>query len=498
MRIILFPPPIKIIPTLIVICSSLAVCASSDTLANNYALLRLTPPSTATVVNLTLVANLCALVAKNPTEQILLKPEAYEKIGIEKAKLTEYVRSQSRSTAGFLKGNRPNLSKEATPIYDSSDSSVPNTESSLTYVGCLINFGYQIEDVTIFSSVHSNKVSDPKRNNAAISQNVPKGGDSISSGPDMRKQQWFGARIAGYSDEILITGCNGLIARSRDRGKQWEMITVPGKTCVVDAYMFDDSATFLASDNMGNIWHSDNKGETWKRSKITTDESDNHRFGRIPMKFFFIDRLRGWVTTTMSYGQILMTVDGGKNWVRIRQGTRAEQLYGIWFDAKGQKGWVGGSTHYGHFGNSFVLRTLDGGSTWETIAIPEQKGRINAIEFESTGNNGWAISAGGFLLKTEDGGNQWTRQEVGKPGEEPFLAGGYLSPNRLSGCAIGHGAFVLTNEKWMSTMERRLLPFEGASVSSDGSLAIGVGYGRAFVSYNACQNWEEILFLPST
>jgi len=100
-------------------------------------------------------------------------------------------------------------------------------------------------------------------------------------------------------------------------------------------------------------------------------------------------------------GQILLSDDQGQNWRQAQVPTRSN-LTGVFFlDAK--LGWA-----VGH--DEVILRTEDGGETWTRQHFaPEKEQPLLDIWF-SDADNGFAFGAYGTILASHDGGRSWSEQ----------------------------------------------------------------------------------------
>jgi photosystem II stability/assembly factor-like uncharacterized protein len=73
------------------------------------------------------------------------------------------------------------------------------------------------------------------------------------------------------------------------------------------------------------------------------------------------------------------------------------------------RGFIG--TDYDNF-HTPMMRTSDGGATWSPVSAQSLGGgqqvlrRVSGIHF-ATPTHGWAVSASGYIAKTEDGGDTW-------------------------------------------------------------------------------------------
>jgi photosystem II stability/assembly factor-like uncharacterized protein len=96
---------------------------------------------------------------------------------------------------------------------------------------------------------------------------------------------------------------------------------------------------------------------------------------------------------------VLVTLDGGLTWSRVKTNAR-ENLYAVnFYDEK-----VG----YAVGANGIILKTMDGGLSWEDSESPL---RANLFAVVALGK-GTAMAVGelGTVLVTEDGGRTWLNQ----------------------------------------------------------------------------------------
>lgn len=194
----------------------------------------------------------------------------------------------------------------------------------------------------------------------------------------------------------------------------------------------------------------------------------------------FIDDQRGWMVD--GGGQILATIDGGRNWHVQLSGHASVTAIAI---LDSQLGWAvfdggllrttDGGAHWDTWSNQalssvqfitakigwglaaapqvtgVLVRSTDGGRTWSEVPTPNQ---IESFSFADS-SNGWA--AGGIsLLRTMNGGQTWTGGPLAEFGlgdfglGEPWTATVRCAPNGKEafvllrdGGAAGHVAYVV-------------------------------------------------------
>jgi photosystem II stability/assembly factor-like uncharacterized protein len=100
-------------------------------------------------------------------------------------------------------------------------------------------------------------------------------------------------------------------------------------------------------------------------------------------------------------GHVLLSDDQGKQWRQARVPTRAT-LTGVFF-LNAQLGWA-----VGH--DEVILRSEDGGENWtRTHFAPEKQQPLLDVWFADA-DNGFAFGAYGTILASHDGGRTWTEQ----------------------------------------------------------------------------------------
>ena len=126
---------------------------------------------------------------------------------------------------------------------------------------------------------------------------------------------------------------------------------------------------------------------------------------------FFLNENLGFITCYDGY--ILKTDDGGENW-SIKPTNNDLPLYGISFINENTGFAVGGKSYCDGTGcivpGSIMLRTDDGGESWIKQDILNDWSELNLIQFIND-HIGFAMGTG-IRLKTVDGGNTWVDFET--------------------------------------------------------------------------------------
>lgn len=210
------------------------------------------------------------------------------------------------------------------------------------------------------------------------------------------------------STEGWISEGHGRLLHTTNAGANWSVVTpFPNDTV---ASMSDPSFTMS--------WADQNHG--WKMNWLGTDFSDAHgavihktsdggdswekvilsnEAGAMGLQVQFVDTSNGWATVYYSSGdsgRTMRSTDGGNNWSPIETG-------GIFCFADANNGWAFGTQGIYHL----ILNTTNGGTGWSLQYSDSTPGAFSAIQFTDL-NNGWVVGDSGKIIKTTDGGTNWT------------------------------------------------------------------------------------------
>jgi len=170
------------------------------------------------------------------------------------------------------------------------------------------------------------------------------------------------------------------------------LVTTSGKD--MHGFMSADKSSILMTMT------EDNGGYTL--AVMQKDLSDSGDFG---LQVQFVDENNGWASIyNMIYGnfQLYKTTDGGSTWNPIDNA-----VGGIYQFVDANNGWMEGATigNIGEGNLNNIYHTTDGGSIW--IQQASNIGKANALYFSDL-LHGWVVGENGLVLKTTDGGSNWT------------------------------------------------------------------------------------------
>jgi photosystem II stability/assembly factor-like uncharacterized protein len=118
----------------------------------------------------------------------------------------------------------------------------------------------------------------------------------------------------------------------------------------------------------------------------------------------FVDPMNGWAAGDA--GAVYYTADGGGNWERLSSGSSMDISYIYFIDR--YRGWMLGRPDGkmdDEAGNETILFiTYNGGRAWTRKPLPN----VTSIHFIDA-RTGWAAGSNSTLLKTTDGGLEWSK-----------------------------------------------------------------------------------------
>ncbi len=132
-------------------------------------------------------------------------------------------------------------------------------------------------------------------------------------------------------------------------------------------------------------------GATWQKKVLSSAAGD------MGFQIQFVDENIGWATIYNPIDSTFTTMkstDGGNSWNTSGIGTG-----GIFYFVDANNGWA--------IGNPVIYKTTNGGESWTPQDTVRSTGQLLAIQFTDL-NHGWVVGESNKILKTTDGGVNWT------------------------------------------------------------------------------------------
>ncbi len=218
--------------------------------------------------------------------------------------------------------------------------------------------------------------------------------------------------------------------RSADRGEHWEKVDVPDHGLPVWSILFHphDPDVILVGYENCEIYRSDDAGEHWTRlpvsvrfPEITTAPGANpaKRVLMLDASASEPDYLYG----AIEVGGTIRSTDGGEHWENLSHGQYVNDdmvdMHGV-LASRWRPGTVFGIARAGMF------RSDDGGDHWQHVPLEplNPKGQIYCRDIREVPGNPrhlWVAAGAGFqsdagtLLHSRDGGDSWSRVDIGAP-----------------------------------------------------------------------------------
>jgi photosystem II stability/assembly factor-like uncharacterized protein len=131
----------------------------------------------------------------------------------------------------------------------------------------------------------------------------------------------------------------------------------------------------------------------WKVARPSKETDKNLR------TVYFVDSITGWAAG--DGGVVYRTTDGGRTWKPLVSGSAADIRFIFFTDWN--HGWMIGEMNGKESTETLLFITTDGGRTWARKALPN----ILSLHFTDA-RNGWAIGKDAIMLRTTDGGEEWS------------------------------------------------------------------------------------------
>ena len=213
-----------------------------------------------------------------------------------------------------------------------------------------------------------------------------------------------------------ISGEEGVILKTADGGLNWQNQST-GTHTIYSVYFKDDQNGWAVGD-VGTVLKTSNSGANWIYQELGSEQ-------RL-YKINFVNN-SGWIFGSNEL--MIKTTNGGINW--SSSSTNGFNILSSHF-TDANTGWGIGDI-------GVITKTTDGGVSW----ISQSEGNRNELQsiiFKSP-NRGWAVGQMGTILSTTNQGLNWYSQSSGT---ENYLYSVYFIDNNL-GWVAGNGVLLKTN-----------------------------------------------------
>ncbi len=192
---------------------------------------------------------------------------------------------------------------------------------------------------------------------------------------------------------------------SNDKGKTWNPVDVPGTGFTMHAITFSDSQHGWAVGGNGLIIRTRDGGKRWELLKPSTRTeaevrvSDLHavHFANASVGYVAGNERHGNKTSDEVWGsvEIFCTKDGGETWRQCYKENEPNSVFQITT--------VSESRAFVSLGDR-LMRTDNQGETWQQVKLSAKY--ISSVAFAADGI-GWLVGSHGVFQQSTDGGNTW-------------------------------------------------------------------------------------------
>lgn len=190
----------------------------------------------------------------------------------------------------------------------------------------------------------------------------------------------------------FVGGSNGVIYKTTDGGTNWVSVTSPSYAGGINFFHFFNATTGFvggSADTGGNLLKTTDGGTTWAyvTNPIPT---------RTLYDILWLNQAEGIVVGSGS--QYMFTTDGGATWTAGTMPGASTTLYRI-RQADANTFYVVGTA-----GRAY--KSTDGGATFVAVTTPTTSALYSAEFYDA--NNGVLLGSNGIVLRTTNGGTNWT------------------------------------------------------------------------------------------
>ncbi len=244
-------------------------------------------------------------------------------------------------------------------------------------------------------------------------------------------KSYFSAAIEG--ENYWALGTPAILFKSTDAGTNWSQVYSFQGTA--HRIYFTDSNNGWCLGKNGQIWHTSNGGAAWEQQTMnpttfaalygidfsssgvglvvgyakiykTTDKVSWEKVSSIPSSgshWYYDVKFRNATSAFLCgrSGLIAVSNDAGDTWTTQTQVVNEDLLRIDFVDEN--VGYI--------LGKTVLLKTTDGGQNWTKVFEYSGEGNFTDISFISK-TEGWIVGENGIILKTDDGGSSFTQENI--------------------------------------------------------------------------------------
>jgi len=187
-----------------------------------------------------------------------------------------------------------------------------------------------------------------------------------------------------------VCGDYGTVVKTTNGGANWTNVNSPVNTTIY-SLSFINATTGIAACEGGYFLKTTNGGTNW----VAQMPYPANGFALNAAKYF----ASGVIYLSGTYGNNMKSSDAGSTWLNLVAG-RNTDIFSSYF--------INASTGFASTYAGYILKTTNGGTNWTEYLTPTSGNNITGLQFIDA-NTGYAIPSSGYdqILKTTNAGTNW-------------------------------------------------------------------------------------------
>jgi photosystem II stability/assembly factor-like uncharacterized protein len=189
------------------------------------------------------------------------------------------------------------------------------------------------------------------------------------------------------------------VYHSKDRGKSWDAVDVPGNGFTLKALSFSDPQNGWAVGGNGLVIRTTNGGKSWEKLKAPTRRElhavhfANSRVGYIAGREKFLDKITDEVWGSI---EIFCTKNGGETWRSCYKENKPSSVFQITTLSE--------SEALVALDGNRLISTDNQGTTWHLVDLSGKQ--VSSVALAADGSL-WVVGYKGTFERSEDRGRTW-------------------------------------------------------------------------------------------